>query len=297
MSLETDTSSSDTPPRLFAPRRRQFLVGRRAVWASTISSVLLVAAIVAVFFLAPGGAQVRYYFFNPHNMWVSFIGNPGKGLSSIGTGILTNIWIFLLCEVFVLIFGLIIASVRMSQSAVLFPFRVLSTIYTDVFRGIPILLVLFIVGFGIPELRLGFLSHQSPAVYGCIALTVSYSAYVAEVYRAGLYSVPNGQILAARSLGLTHSATMRRVILPQAIRTVIPPLLNDFISLQKDTALVGTLGAIEAVRAAQIYDSTEFNSSSYVVASLLFLALTIPLTRFTDRLIARDRSRRLAGSQ
>ena len=297
MSLETDASSSDGPPNLFAPRRRRLFIGRRGVVASTLSSVVLLAAIVAVFYLAPGGAQVRYYFFNPHNMWVSFVGDPGKGLSSVGLGILTNIWMFLLCEVLILVFGLLIASVRMSQSAVLFPLRVLSTVYTDVFRGIPVLLVMFIVGFGIPELGLGFLSHQSPAVYGCITLTVTYSAYVAEVYRAGLYSVPNGQLLAARSLGLTHASTMRRVILPQAIRTVIPPLLNDFISLQKDTALVSTLGAIEAVRAAQIYDSTEFNSSSYVVAALLFLALTIPLTRFTDRLIARDRARRLAGSQ
>jgi polar amino acid transport system permease protein len=157
-------------------------------------------------------------------------------------------------------------------------------------------LVIYMVGFGLPELGIGAISRQSIAVYGCVALTLTYSAYVAEVYRAGLNSVANGQLLAARSLGLTHAATMRRVVLPQAIRTVIPPLLNDFISLQKDTALVSTLGAIEATRAAQIYAATEFNYSGYVVAALLFLALTVPLTRFTDRLIARDRSRRLAGA-
>ena len=297
MSLETDANASDQPPNLFAPRRRRLLSGRRGIVASTVSSAILLAGIVAVFYVAPGGAQVRYYFFNPHYMWVSFIGNPNKGLSSVGLGILTNIWMFLLCEVLILVFGLLIASVRVSQSPVLFPLRVLTTIYTDVFRGIPVLLVMLIVGFGIPELGLGFLSHQSPAVYGCITLTVTYSAYVAEVFRAGLNSVPHGQLLAARSLGLTHASTMRRVIVPQAVRTVIPPLLNDFISLQKDTALVSLLGGIEAVRAAQIFDSTEFNSSGYIVAALLFLVLTIPLTRFTDRLIARDRSRRLAGTQ
>jgi polar amino acid transport system permease protein len=218
-------------------------------------------------------------------------------LSSIGSGILTNIWMFLVCEVMVLLFGLVIAWVRMTQSAVMFPFRVLSTIYTDVFRGIPILLVIFIVGYGLPALSLGPLSTQSPAVYGCISLTITYSAYVAEVYRAGITSVPNGQILAARSLGLTTGATMRRVILPQAVRNVIPPLLNDFISMQKDTALVSTLGAIEATRAAQIYASTEFNFSGYVVAALLFLALTIPLTRFTDHLMAKDRAKRLAAAR
>jgi polar amino acid transport system permease protein len=123
---------------------------------------------------------------------------------------------------------------------------------------------------------------------------LTYSAYVAEVFRAGILSVPNGQLLAARSLGLTHATTMRRVTLPQAVRTVIPPLLNDFISLQKDTALVSTLGAVEATRAAQIFESTNFNGSGLVVASLFFLALTIPMTRFTDRLMARDRARRLA---
>jgi len=296
MSHDASAVALETPT-LFVPRRKQLFTGRRAIVASVVSSLLILGAIIAVFYLAPGGASVRYFFFNPHEMWKSFTGDPSKGLSSVGTGILTNIWMFCVCEVMVLIFGLLIAWVRMSTSAVLFPFRVLSTIYTDLFRGIPILLVIFMVGFGLPALGLGFLSSQSPAVYGCISLTITYSAYVAEVYRAGINSVPNGQLLAARSLGLTSSATMRRVILPQAVRTVIPPLLNDFISMQKDTALVSTLGAIEATRAAQIYASTEFNFSGYVVASLLFLLLTIPMTRFTDRLIVKDRMKRLAASR
>ncbi|NNN02364.1 MAG: amino acid ABC transporter permease [Acidimicrobiaceae bacterium] len=270
-------------------------MGGRGLAASVISSVLILGAIVAIFFVAPGGATVRYFFFNPHQMWLAFIGNSSKGISSVGMGLLTNIWMFLVSEVLVLFFGLMIAWTRMSQSPVLLPFRILSTLYTDVFRGVPIIIVIFLVGFGLPGLNFGFISNQSPAVYGCTALTITYSAYVAEVYRAGINSVPNGQLLAARSLGLTHAQIMRRVILPQAVRTVIPPLLNDFISLQKDTALVSILGAIEAARAAQIAASTEFNFSGYVVAALLFLALTVPMTRFTDHLVVKDRRTRLAG--
>jgi polar amino acid transport system permease protein len=283
-------------PSFFAPRRKRIFVGKRGLAASALSTVVILGALVAIFWLAPGGANVRYFFFNPHDMWSSFVGDPQKGLSSVGQGLLTNIWMFLVSEVLVLLFGLLIAWTRLTQSPVLLPFRFLSALYTDVFRGIPILLVIFMVGFGLPALNLGILSGQSPAVYGCMALTITYSAYVAEVFRAGIHSVPNGQILAARSLGLSNSSTMRRVILPQAVRTVIPPLLNDFISLQKDTALVSVLGAVEATRAAQIYGSTNFNFSGYVVAAGLFLIMTIPLTRFTDRLIERDRARRLAGS-
>lgn len=295
----TQSSEASAPPvaqSFFAPRRKQILTGKRGLAASILSSIVILGSIVAVFWLAPGGAKVRYFFFNLHDMKESFVGNAHLGISAVGQGLLTNIWMFLLSEVLVLIFGLLIAWTRMTQSPVLVPFRILSALYTDVFRGIPILLVIFMVGFGLPGLDLGFLSSQSPAVYGCVALTVTYSAYVAEVFRAGIHSVPNGQILAARSLGLSNASTMRRVILPQAVRTVIPPLLNDFISLQKDTALVSVLGAVEATRAAQIYGSTIFNFSGYVVAAGLFLILTIPLTRFTDRLIARDRTRRLAGS-
>jgi polar amino acid transport system permease protein len=287
--------SSDVP-NLFAARRRLFFVGRRGVVASTISSVVILGGLVAVLFLAPGGAAVRHFFFNPHDMWQSLVGDPAQGLSSVGRGLVTNVWMFLLCEVLILMLGLGVAWTRMSQSPVLLPFRVLATLYTDVFRGVPILLVIFVVGFGVPALSLGAASRQSPAVYGCVALTITYTAYVAEVFRAGIYSVPNGQLLAARSLGLTHASTMRRVILPQAVRTVIPPLLNDFISLQKDTALVSVIGVVETTRAAQIYGSTVFNYSGYVVAALLFLALTVPMTRFTDHLIAKDRARRLAGA-
>jgi polar amino acid transport system permease protein len=270
--------------------------GRGAAAVSTVSTVVVLAALVAGFLLAPGSAEVRHTFFSPHDMWASFVGNPAKGYYSVGEALWLNIRMFLVAEVFILIFALVLALVRQSASPVLFPFRVLALVYVDFFRGVPVLLVVLAIGFGVPALRLPFVSAQSTAVYGTVALIVTYSAYVSEVYRAGLNSVHRSQAAAARSLGLSQFATLRFVILPQAVRNILPPLLNDFISLQKDTALVGVLGAIEANEAAQIYSSTVFNYSSYTVAALLFLLLTIPLARFTDRLIDRDRQRRLAGA-
>ena len=270
--------------------------GPRAAAVSTASTVVVLGALVAIFLLAPGSAQVRHTFFNPTDMWQAFLGNPKKGYYSVGAAIWLNIRMFLAAEVLILIVALAIALVRLSASPVAFPFRVLSTIYVDFFRGVPLLLVILAIGFGVPALRLPFVSAQSAAVYGVAALVLSYSAYVSEVYRAGLNSVHQSQVAAARSLGLSQATALRHVILPQAVRNVIPPLLNDFISLQKDTALVGILGAIEANKAAEIYSDTVFNYSSYTVAAVLFLLLTIPLARFTDRVIDRDRRRRLAGS-
>jgi polar amino acid transport system permease protein len=276
-------------PRLFAGG------GPRATAISTVSTLVVVGALVAVFLLAPGSAEVRHTFFDPRDMWQSFIGNPKAGYYSVGAAIWLNIRMFLAAEVLILAFSLVIALVRQSTSAVLFPLRVLGVIYVDFFRGVPLLLVILAIGFGVPALNLPVVSHQPLAVYGVTALVLSYSAYVSEVYRAGLNSVHRSQVAAARSLGLSQWTAMRYVILPQAVRNIIPPLLNDFISLQKDTALVGVLGAIEANNAAQIYGSTVFNYSSFTVAAILFLILTIPLARFTDHLIDRDRRRRLAG--
>ena len=269
--------------------------GRRATVISTASTVAVLAVLAAIFLLAPGSAQVRHTFFNPADMWQSFIGNPKKGYYSVGEALWLNIRMFITAEILILIFALVIALVRRSTGPVMFPFRVLSMIYVDFFRGVPLLLVILAIGFGVPALRLPFVSVQAVAVYGVAALVLSYSAYVSEVYRAGLNSVHQSQVAAARSLGLSQATTLRHVVLPQAVRNVIPPLLNDFISLQKDTALVGVLGAIEANEAAQIYSSTVFNYSSYTVAAILFLLLTIPLARFTDRVVDRDRRRRLAG--
>jgi polar amino acid transport system permease protein len=202
---------------------------------------------------------------------------------------------FIAAEVLILALGMAIAVVRQSTGPVLLPLRLAAVVYVDVFRGVPLILVIYAIGFGLPALELTVVSTQSAAVYGVLALVLSYSAYVSEVYRAGINSVPLAQVSAARSVGLTSAQAMRYVILPQAVRTIIPPLLNDFISLQKDTALVSVLGSIEANRAAEIYSDATFNYSSYAVAAVLFLVLTIPLARFTDHLIARDRARRLAG--
>jgi polar amino acid transport system permease protein len=277
-------------------RSRLLSSGRRGVAVSTASTLVFVGAVVAVFLLAPGSSAVRHSFLSPEHMWQAFLGNPNKGYYSVGAAIWLNIRMFLAAEVLILILGLAVAIVRQSAGPVLFPLRIVATIYVDVFRGVPLLLVVYVIGFGVPALALGFVSKQSAAVYGVVALVLSYSAYVSEVYRAGLNSINQSQVAAARSLGLSEWHSLRFVILPQAIRNIIPALLNDFISLQKDTALVGVLGAIEASEAAQIYATTTFNYSSYVVAAALFLVLTIPLARFTDHLIIRDRDRRLAGS-
>lgn len=271
--------------------------GRRATVISSASTIVVLAVLVVIFLLAPGARAFEHTFFSPTDMWRSFVGNPKLGYYSVGAAIWLNIRMFLVAEVLILILALVVALIRQSTGPALFPIRILTTAYVDFFRGVPLILVIFVLGFGLPALNLPFLSSQPDAVYGVAALVLSYSAYVSEVYRAGLNSVHRSQVSAARSLGLSQGTALRYVVLPQAVRNIIPPLLNDFISLQKDTALVGTLGVIEANKAASIYSETVFNFSSFTVAAILFLILTIPLARFTDRLIERDRRRRLAGAQ
>jgi len=282
---------ADGLPDLSARRSRLLGTGeRRGLAVSSASTVIVLAALVLLFLLAPGSRAVRHTFFNPADMWRAFVGDPAKGYYSVGEAIWLNIRMFVVAEILILILALVVAVVRQSTGPALLPLRVVSTVY------VPLILLIFAIGFGAPALSLRFISSQSAAVYGVAALVISYSAYVSEVYRAGINSVHRSQVAAARSLGLTEGAAMRHVILPQAVRTIIPPLLNDFISLQKDTALVGVLGSIEANKAAELFSDTTFNYSSYVVAAILFLLLTIPLARFTDHLIARDRARRLAGA-
>jgi polar amino acid transport system permease protein len=288
---------ADGLPDLSARRSRLLGTGeRRGLAVSTASTVIVLAALVVLFLLAPGSREVRHTFFNPTDMWRAFVGDPAKGYYSVGEAIWLNIRMFVVAEILILILALVVAVIRQSTGPALLPLRVVSTVYVDVCRGVPLILLIFAIGFGAPALSLSVISYQSAAVYGVAALVISYSAYVSEVYRAGINSVHRSQVAAARSLGLTEGAAMRHVILPQAVRTIIPPLLNDFISLQKDTALVGVLGSIEANKAAELFSDTTFNYSSYVVAAILFLLLTIPLARFTDHLIARDRARRLAGA-
>jgi polar amino acid transport system permease protein len=202
--------------------------------------------------------------------------------------------IFLIAEVFILVFALVIAILRGLPGPVFFPIRALAVVYVDLFRGVPTILVIYILGFGVPALALPGVPID-PLFWGIVSLVLVYSAYVSEVYRAGIESVHPSQAAAARSLGLTHGQALRFVVIPQAVRRVIPPLLNDFIGLQKDTALVGLLGVVEAFRQSQIEVSASFNYTPYIATALIFIALTIPMARFTDWLVAHDKRRHQAG--
>jgi polar amino acid transport system permease protein len=196
--------------------------------------------------------------------------------------------------VFILVFALFLAVLRSLPGPIFFPLRALAIVYTDFFRGVPTIMVIYILGFGAPALGLQGVP-TSPFFWAVVSLVLVYSAYVAEVYRAGIESVHPSQIAAARSLGLSRWQSMRFVVLPQAVRRVVPPLLNDFIGLQKDTALVASIGVIEAFRQAQIDSAATFNFTPYLAAAVLFVLITIPLARFTDWLIARQRRRREGG--
>ncbi|MGH7691983.1 MAG: amino acid ABC transporter permease [Candidatus Dormibacteria bacterium] len=283
------------PSSLGGGRHRTALRGRRAVLISALSTVVLLGGLAALFFFAPGSDRVRETFFDLPEARRAFFGAPRDGIFSEGAALLLNIEMFLIAEVLILLLAMLIAVVRQMRGPVTFPLRMLAIAYTDFFRGVPLLLVIYAIGFGVPALSLAGVSTQLPVVYGMAALVLSYSAYVSEVYRAGIESVHPSQVAAARSLGLSQWQAMRSVVIPQAVRRVIPPLLNDFISLQKDTALIAVLGVIEVNRAAGIVSSNDFNYTGYTVAAFLFLLLTVPLARFTDWLIARDRRRRQAG--
>jgi polar amino acid transport system permease protein len=206
----------------------------------------------------------------------------------------TNVRIFLIAEVVILVFALLIAVLRSLPGPVFFPLRALAVVYADLFRGIPTILVIYILGFGAPALDVSGIP-RSPLFWGVVSLVLVYSAYVSEVYRAGIESVHPSQEAAARSLGLTRFQSLRFVVLPQAVRRVVPPLLNDFIGLQKDSALVALIGPVEAFRQSQIEVAASFNFTPYLATALLFVLLTIPLARLTDWLVARDRRRQLAS--
>jgi polar amino acid transport system permease protein len=242
-----------------------------------VSTVAVIGLLAALVVTSPGWPRVRQTFFS----WEEAQATK----DAIARGFVVNIKLFMTCEVLVLVIGLLIALIRVSRSAVLFPLRAMAVLYVDIFRGIPLLLLVLLIGFGVPALDLQG-APTSLFWLGVIALTLGYSAYVAEVFRAGIVSVHPSQRAAARSLGLSAGQTMRAVVLPQAVRRVAAPLLNDFVSLQKDTALVAPLGIVpaEAVREAQIATSFDFNYTPYVVAAVFFIVLTIPLARVTDYL-------------
>ncbi|GAA4200271.1 amino acid ABC transporter permease [Microbispora amethystogenes] len=260
--------------------------GRRSVSIATASTIVVVVALVVGITKSPGWPRVQETFLSPE----AFV----AALPDVLRGFLLNIKIFLIAEAFILVVGLLVALVRGLRSPVFFPLRALAVLYTDVFRGIPTILLIYLVGFGIPALQLQG-APSDPVTLGIIALVLSYGAYVAEVFRAGIESVHPSQRAAARSLALSHGQTMRYVVLPQAVRRVVPPLLNDFVSLQKDTALVAVLGPLEALRQAYIHASYDFNYTPYLAAALLFIALTVPMARLTDHLAARVARRQAGG--
>ena len=246
---------------------------RRSTLIALVSTVVFAAVLLFAVTSSPGWPRVRDSFFNLRVGWES--------LPALLDGLWLNIRVLVVCQVLILIFGLGLAAVRTLRGPVWFPLRALATGYVDLFRGLPLLICLYLVGFGLPGLRLTGLP-TSPVLLGGLALVLIYSAYVAEVFRAGIESVHPSQLAAAKSLGLDYRRTMRLVVLPQATRRVLPALLNDFVALQKDCGLISVLGAVDAVRAAQIQAATTYNFTPYVVAGLLFVALAVPSARLAD---------------
>ena len=262
-----------SPRELIRQERRKKIAQRKYLIAG-FSTFVVLAGLIALVITSPGWEIVKKTFFD--------IEYGREVFPTVIKGILLNIKLTIIGSLCIGAIALLLAILRTTRSAALTPFRLLATAYVDVFRGIPLLLVIFLIGFGVPALGLKGLT-SNVTILGTAAVVITYSAYVAEVIRSGILSIHPSQRAAARSLGLTHSQSMRFIVLPQALRRVVPPLLNDFVALLKDTGLVSILGVIDAIRAAQINASRTFNYTPYVVAALLFLCITIPLTRYTDR--------------
>ncbi|MHA6619425.1 amino acid ABC transporter permease [Pseudonocardia sp. DLS-67] len=251
---------------------------RRSTLVALASTVVFAAAVAIGVTSAPGWPRVQETFLDVRVGWDS--------LPEVLAGLWLNIRVLVVAELGVLTLGLLLAVLRTLRGPVFFPLRALATGYVDLFRGVPLLIALYLIGFGLPALRLQGVPTDT-AVLGTITLILVYSAYVAEVFRAGIESVHPSQRAAARSLGLSHRQSMRLVILPQAVRRVLPPLLNDFVALQKDVGLISVLGAVDAIRAAQITSARTFDFTPYVVAALLFVLLAVPTARIADAVAAR----------
>jgi polar amino acid transport system permease protein len=268
-----------------AVRRR---LQRRSATVATLATVAVLGLLAVVILTSPGWARVRETFFSWEDAKASF----PEVIRAFGK----NVLLFLLAEPLILVLGALVAVVRSTTAAALFPLRLLATFYTDLFRGVPTLLVVILAGFGIPALQLQGVTNDTFWL-GLGALVLSYGAYVAEVFRAGIDSIHPSQVASADALGLSHGQAMRYVVLPQATRRVIPPLLNDFISLQKDTALLSSIFVFEALFAAQDYAAYNFNYTPIVLVAVLFVGLTIPLARFTDWMGRRMMRRERAGAR
>lgn len=275
--------SGDRGSRILAPLRAE---GARAVALAVISTIVFFTVIVVGVLNSSGWPEIRKAFFDGEVFAESF----PKILDRFGL----NVFIFLVAEALVLVLAMLIAVLRSLRGPVFFPLRMLAAGYTDLFRALPTILVIALLGFGAPALQLRGVP-TSKVFWAIVALTLVYSAYVAEVYRAGIESVHPSQVASARALGLSRRKTLRFVVLPQAVRRVIPPLLNDFIGLQKDSALVAFLGVTEGLRQSQINQFEHFDFTPYVALALVYIAITIPQARFVDWLVERDRRRRQAA--
>ena len=261
--------------------------GARGALIAFASTIAVLGAIVVIVLNSEAWPAVQNQFFNGFHFRQSF--------PFVLRGFWQDIWMFLVAEVAILILALAVAVIRALRGPAFFPLRLMAVTFIDVIRGIPMILLILLMGFGIPALQLRGVT-SSGLFWGLTAIVLGYSAYTAEVYRAGIESVPESQRMSARSLGLSQMQTLRYVIVPQAVRNVIPALLNGFVSLQKDVALVFVLGVREGVREAQIYIGSTFNYTPYLAATLLFLAVSIPLARYADWHTERDRRRKQAIS-
>jgi len=284
---QTD-ARSPAPPSEVELGRRAFRRAQttRSVLIGALSTVVFAVVIWLTVINTPGWAAVQQTFFDP--------GVLVKAWPRVIAGLWVNIQVLVFAAVGVLILGIAIAAIRTLRGSVFFPLRAIAAAYTDLFRGLPLIIVLYLVGLGVPGLEL--FPRMPAQFWGTIALILTYSAYVSEVLRAGIEAVHPSQRLAARSLGLGYGKTLRLVIMPQAIRKVAPALMNDFVAMQKDVGLISVLGAVDAVRAAQIETATAYNFTPYVLAGLLFVLLSFPMIRLTDWFTARQRRREQMGS-
>ncbi len=273
---EKKTSAWSPSSRELDRRALRRKLSRKQSLIAAVSSILVLGTLTTILITSPGWEVVKATFFD--------IEYGKEVFPTVVKGLWINLQLTFFGGLAIGVIAMGLALLRTTRSPALTPFRFLATAYVDIFRGAPLILIILLVGFGVPALRLQGIS-SNVIVLGTIAVVLTYSAYVAEVIRSGILSIHPSQRAAARSLGLTSGQTMRFVVLPQALRRVVPPLLNDFVSLLKDTGLVSILGVTDAVRAAQINASRTFNYTPYVVAAILFLLITIPMTRYTDRAI------------
>ena len=284
--LPNGTPGPDPRPPAGDRRSRILGGGGRSTWVAVLSTVVFFTVIGLLIVNSSGWPEVRRSFFDAEEFAYAF--------PEILAKFWRNVFIFSVAEILVLLFALFIAVLRSLPGPVFTPLRIMAAAYTDLFRGVPTILVIAMLGYGMPALQLRGLP-DSDLFWAIIALTLVYSAYVAEVYRAGIESIHPSQIAAARSLGLTRGQALRHVVIPQAVRRVVPPLLNDFIGLQKDSALIAFLGYTEALLRAQIIQAQDFNFTPYVALAVIYVAITIPQARFVDWLIARERTKRQGG--